>query len=262
MLPGLKATGRDVQRSLQRAAAGVSGIRFGGVSTALIAAEVALATAFLTIGGQVMPSVLQDSGEGMGIAAEEYLAANIGVVTRERVGDADLADTTAVRARYAAVEGELLRRLSAAPRVEGVALASSLPGDGQRSAVVEVEGGAGGRQRVYMAQVDVGFFRGLGRSVIQGRDFARVDVEGTHPQGGGVVIVNTSFVEDVLGGRNAVGRRIRYVTRPEADPGPWLEIVGVVGHLGMNEINPDRDAGFYVPAAPGGAQPRSRRHPP
>jgi len=66
-----------VQRTLQRATAGASGIRFGGLSTGLIMAEVALAVIFLTMGGMLAPSVLQDRSEGMGIAHEEYLAASL-----------------------------------------------------------------------------------------------------------------------------------------------------------------------------------------
>ena len=63
------------------------------------------------------------------------------------------------------------------------------------------------------------------------------------------VVVNTSFVDQVLGGQRPIGRRIRPTTRTE-DPIPWYEIVGVVGRLGMNPLNPARDAGVYHPAGP------------
>ncbi len=69
------------------------------------------------------------------------------------------------------------------------------------------------------------------------------------------MIVNTSFVRSVLGGRSALGRRIRYTPRGEEEPGPWYEIVGVVGHLGMNEAAPQQDAGIYHLAAPGELNP-------
>ncbi|GMV06519.1 MAG: hypothetical protein AMXMBFR53_27950 [Gemmatimonadota bacterium] len=251
VIPGLKATGRDVRRSLQRAAAGVSGIRFGGVSTALIVAEVALATAFLSIGAQVLPSVLQSAEPGMGIAAEEYLSARVGVVIPERVGEAGPADTAAARAAIAATDLEIRRRVAAAPGVRGVALANSLPGEDHRVVTIEVEGAGTEPRRVRVAHVDVGFFRGLGASPVQGRDFQRADVADTPPEERRAVVVNTSFVENVLHGGGALGRRIRYAAREDEEPGPWLEIVGVVGHLGMNEINPEGDEGFYVPAGPG-----------
>ena len=39
------------------------------------------------------------------------------------------------------------------------------------------------------------------------------------------------------------------------DYGPWLEIVGVVGHLGMFATAGERDAGLYYPLAPGEIHP-------
>ena len=47
VVPALKSTGTRVQHSLQGARAG-SAVRFGGISTLLIVAEVALAVGFLT----------------------------------------------------------------------------------------------------------------------------------------------------------------------------------------------------------------------
>lgn len=41
------------------------------------------------------------------------------------------------------------------------------------------------------------------------------------------VIVNRTFAQGVIGG-NVLGRRVREAGSPEAGPGPWLEIVGVV----------------------------------
>jgi putative ABC transport system permease protein len=59
------------------------------------------------------------------------------------------------------------------------------------------------------------------------------------------VVVNSLFVARILGGRNAIGQRIRYESvEPSADPrspmepGPWLEIVGVVRDLVPDEGAP------------------------
>ena len=85
-----------------------------------------------------------------------------------------------------------------------------------------------------------------------------------------VVVVNEYFVNEILQGRNAVGRRIRYSTRygersstgrPPGgtrafmrEQGGWYEIVGVVKNLGMDTT---RDAftsgtgpGVYHPLTP------------
>ena len=62
------------------------------------------------------------------------------------------------------------------------------------------------------------------------------------------------FVDRVLGGRNAIGRRIRYrrvgndgQAPPDPRVQPWLQVVGVVRDLAMVN-SPDRSgAGVYLP---------------
>jgi predicted permease len=243
VVPALKATGRHVQRNLQRATTG-SGIRFGVGSSLLIIAEVALAIGFLTMGGAVSGSLLAGSTVERGIERDEYLMA---------ISVADFAD------QVASAHEELARRLEAEPGVRGVAMGSRLPGMQHPGRRVEVEGEDQGEDvrghEVRRAVVDVGFFDGFGQSVLEGRDFTTADLIGTIDENRTAVIVNTAFVEHVLGGRNPVGRRVRYVVPEDEEPGPWYEIIGVVGHLGMNELDPLRDEGLYHPGAPGEIHP-------
>jgi hypothetical protein len=105
------------------------------------------------------------------------------------------------------------------------------------------------------AGVDLGFFEGLGAEIKNGRDFASADLIGRPGAGRTSVIVNTSFVQYVLGGGNPIGRHFRYLGAPGQPPSEWYEIVGVVGRLGMNELNPERDEGVYQPFAPGELHP-------
>ena len=70
------------------------------------------------------------------------------------------------------------------------------------------------------------------------------------------MIVSESFVRQVLGGSNALGRRLRYA--PEqgpaaadtAKPGRWFEIVGVSADLQVNQLDPTlvRPAVWYAVA--------------
>jgi hypothetical protein len=101
------------------------------------------------------------------------------------------------------------------------------------------------------ATVAVDFFSELGQPILSGRDFDRADAAGEARP----VIVNTVFVDHVLSGRDPVGRRLRFVGAGGTPPGPWFEIIGTVGHLGINTINPQGDLGVYVPAAPGEIYP-------
>jgi hypothetical protein len=98
--------------------------------------------------------------------------------------------------------------------------------------------------------VDLDYLELLGAPILAGRAFHAGDVNA----GQRVVIVNQSFVGEVLRGRNAVGRRVRFknvqyhgALAPEA--GPWYEIVGVVRDLGM--YHEGGRAGLYHPLATG-----------
>jgi len=76
------------------------------------------------------------------------------------------------------------------------------------------------------------------------------------------VIVDQGFVDQVLQGRNPIGRRVRFIDRwaalrGELDPSrPWYQIVGVVKELGMGApTQRGRAAGVYQPVRPGSRGP-------
>jgi len=68
-------------------------------------------------------------------------------------------------------------------------------------------------------------------------------------------IVNTTFAQRAFGSTNPIGRRVRQVTSDRASVGPWLEVVGVVGHMGVHALTPSQDDGAYLPLAEGDANP-------
>jgi hypothetical protein len=71
--------------------------------------------------------------------------------------------------------------------------------------------------------IDASYFRVFGVRLLAGRALSPADTIGN------AVIVNRSFVDSLLRGRSAVGRRVRTVTvlQDGRRPGPWQEIVGV-----------------------------------
>jgi predicted lysophospholipase L1 biosynthesis ABC-type transport system permease subunit len=82
------------------------------------------------------------------------------------------------------------------------------------------------------------------------------------------VIVDQGFVDQMMQGRNPIGRRIRLATSRVPDtttavaaPLPWYEIVGVVKELGMGSplsgenMQQRRPLGVYLPVTPGAAGP-------
>jgi hypothetical protein len=260
VVPALKVTGKGLQRSMQQAGTGRGTIRFGGVSAALVVADVAVAVAavavVVTLSERLIETLVAE--DAVGIPADEFLAVELGITRLDpAVVDADPAE---LAARLGATRQALVERLEAEPGVRAVAVASVLPRMDHPIRWAEVDGedppdGRPGHQ-IRIARVDPGFFEALGQPILAGRGFDAIDLED-----GSAVIVNTTFVEQVLGGRNPIGRRVRYRSWNE-DPGLWngasgpsYEIVGVVGRLGMHVLSPDGDAGLYHPLAPGQVRP-------
>ena len=113
--------------------------------------------------------------------------------------------------------------------------------------------------RVSSAAVAPTFFEVLDAPILAGRGFGSGDVM---PESR-AVIVNDDFVRLVLGGRNPVGRHLRYIVyeewepsrREHPEPGPWFEIVGVVPTMGMSAGEDPKSSGIYHPMLPGSVNP-------
>jgi predicted permease len=266
VLPALKVTGSRIQENIQKAQAGRSGIRFGGVTSTLIAADVAIAVAVVGlavgIAGQLRSTL--DGDDTVGIAAEEYLALEI-TLPYEGPSAENGEPTAELEARVARTQRALVERLEADPRVRSVAVADALPRQDHRHRRTAVEGetswltvegrpGAQAPPLLPVARVDVGFFDALGQPMVAGRGFGQADLA----EGVSTAIVNASFVARRMGGANPIGQRIRFwsgTTEGGEFEDRWYEIVGVVGRLGMNVAVPEQDAGVYLPAAPGEIHP-------
>ena len=253
ILPAVKSTGKAVQQNLQRAAARRSGARFGGVFGALIVLDVALAVTVIGLAGASLDNLSRlDINQSLGIRPDQFLSISVQLPESavEGMGHAD-----AFRARVAATQRELVERLEAEPGVRGVAIGSDLPRMDHPGRRIEIDGPSliddPDGHRVQVASVTPEFFDGLGQPILLGRGFDGRDLGETRS----TVIVNTTFVDEALGGANPIGRRLRYKSRNGGEPGPWLEIVGVVPRLGMNAMMPGDDDGVYHPLAPGELHP-------
>jgi predicted permease len=246
VLPALRVTRINVQDALRNEAAARAGLAFGGFWTTVIVVQVAITVAFLPIAanGLFAANRFRDRAEGIG--AEHYLAARIDM-DRENFS----LDSATFAAQARARGDELQRRLLLEPGVEAVAFAERLPVEDQWKYGIEVDTAAGLRAtdiRVStLASVSDGFFGAFGTSVMSGRDFTPVDFEN-----GNVVIVNQAFARYVLGGRNAVGQRIRLVGSNDVPvvSNDWFEIVGVVNDFGWPETKPEDRPILYRPSLP------------
>ena len=247
VVPAVRMTSRSIDTNIKRARASRSGARLGGLSSALIVIDVAVAVVAIGVAGGLwgkvqatMPGTAAD-----GIRAGEILSVTLHVPSTQR--------REAARAQAALIE-----RLRREPDVRAVTFATALPRMDHPIRLMEVDqdatavaAPAAGRFKVRTARVAIDFFDELEQPVVAGRGFDSRDLDANAD----TTIVNTTFAERAFGPANPIGRRVRQSTSDGAPVGPWLEIVGVVGHMGVHALTPSQDDGLYLPLAEGDVNP-------
>ena len=270
VMPALKVT-RGLGARLRQGTAGGGGLRFGGLWTAVIVVQVAVTVAFPVVAYVMQRQLVQIRSRDVGFPAEEYLGVRLEMDAGAGAGTNAAAAPAAQRARFATALEVLRRRLEDEPGVSGVTFVDRLPGEYHRERRIELDGpspksepvgGAGSpaerrpTNEVSIASIDPSFFDVLDAPILAGRGFNAADLA-TDAR---AVIVDQGFVDQVLVGGNAIGRRVRFASEQRGgtlpnDARPWYEIVGVVNELGLDPPQRGRVAGFYLPAAPGSAAP-------
>ena len=266
VLPALKVT-RAVGTQLRHVGAGGGGLRFGGVWTVVIVSQVAVTVAFPAVTYFTRRDAEKVREVDVGFASHEYLTMRVEMDREPPPGMPADTSAAAFRERYRASYVELRRRLLAEPGVVGVTAADRMPRMYHPARRIEVDDGGAAPYhrdfpdgyRVSSADVEPGFFDALRVPIVAGRGFRESDHEAGRP----VVVVNQSFVDRVLGGRNPIGRRLQYEhyeewDAPRADgapPLPWHEIVGVVRDMGGTGGWDPKVARVYHPVAPGATYP-------
>jgi predicted permease len=256
LFPALRVTGSRMQESIRRAGATGAGVRLGPISSALVVVDMAIAVAVVGLVVGVSERMENISRGEAGFPADQYLAAEIALSDPSLSPEADTLAAAARAARVAPIQRALVERLQAEGGVRGVAVADVLPRMDHAFRLAEVQGGTPGDRfgahEVDVAHVDPDFFAGMGLRIVSGRDFTAADLQGDR----GAVLVNRTFADRTLGGRSPVGRRLRYLSADDGEPGPWYEIVGVVPDLGTSLMEPQHGGlGVYHPAAAGEIYP-------
>jgi predicted permease len=271
VLPALKATGRRVQTGLQRmSSGGGSGMQLGKTWTILIVAQVGFAVALLPSAVFHAWSTMRYGTQDPGFAAHEFLTAHVALDrATTTTASADVSEEN-YAARYADRHAELVRRLRSEPAVSAVTFALDVPGE-EPSVFVEAEGiAAPGKAGDYslaagssmghvsrFSRVSLEFFDFFDVALLSGRMFRPGDAD----RGSSAVIANRAFVNQILGGGDAVGRRIRYVGRggdtraDHVELNRWHEIVGVVSDFPSNPTEPGASQAKLYQAAPLQAYP-------
>jgi predicted permease len=238
VIPALKVTSGGASGRLRAASSGGGGLQFGGVWTVVIVVQIAFTTLLpwplLGLGGDI------GGDTPAGFPAEAFLTATLEIDRFD--GVAASGDTApAVRAvrletRYRA----LADRLRQEPGVLDVTYADQMPQlITSNFRAIEMDPGPAaapgencvGCDYAKVVSVDPRFFDVVGAPVISGRALTTADAEHRTR----AVLVNEFFVDQVMGGRNPIGRRFRFSSTGEPTAESWYEIVGVVPDLSVSD---------------------------
>jgi predicted permease len=236
-VPAFKVTSGGAGARLRAASSGGGGLQFGGVWTVVIVVQIALTTLLpwplLGLAGDF------GSDTPAGFPAEAFLTATLEM---DRLDGVAASGDTVPAARAARLEARyraLADRLRQDPGVLDVTYADQMPQfiDGRNfinidsgPAAPHCESYASG-YCVAFVSVDPRFFDVVGAPVIRGRALTTADAEHRTR----AVLVNETFVDEVLRGSNPIGRRFRFASNVEPTAESWYEIVGVVPDLSVSE---------------------------
>jgi hypothetical protein len=253
VLPGLRAS-RRLQAGLQQLTSRGTGEQLGRTWTALIVLQVGVAVAMLPFAIYVAVGSFKVAGGESHYPAEQILRATLRM--RPEFGPVIAEDegVDGLPARFADRTIELLRRAEADPAIAGASVATFFPGQ-RPSHQVEVDGGsapsgtasAQDAPEATTNTIAPNLFEVLGVPLVAGRAFVEADAE----EGSTAAIVDQVFAEQIFGGGAALGRRIRLADTANAgeepEPGPWLEIVGVVPDFAAGDGWGPPDPRLYLP---------------
>ncbi len=258
VMPALKIT-RGMSDRLKQATAGSGGLRFGGVWTVVIVAQVAVTVVFPAIVWFENVQLRRMQDYNPGFATEQFLAVSIESDAPANSNATIAAATPEQGARTAATLGELRTRIAAQPGVAGLTFVETLPGGESPERRIEMgydaaESASRGPdapaplRHATVIETETNYFDVVDAPILAGRGFNAADAE----PGANVVIVDQAFVANVLLGRNPIGQQVRLV-RPGNPDGPteWYSVVGLVGNLDSGvPYRKGPFAGFYLPSTP------------
>ena len=222
-VPAFRVTGRWRRSGFLEFGHRSTAPRLGKTWTALLATQVALSLAILPSGMEMIWGIFRPTILGPGLPVEEFLTAALVME-----GDSS---------RFENLRKDAVRRLTSEAGISGVTV-SAVKLLEEPSADIEVEGSDAQDAQARFNSVDDRFFEVFAVRFLAGRGFDASDFgPGRTP-----VIVNRSFVREVLGESDALGRRIRYRetehTRQATPPLEWHEIVGVVEDFPRSNDDP------------------------
>ncbi len=229
--PALFCSATNLRDSLNDSGrGGGSGLRAGKLRGLLVMAEVALATVALTGAGLSLQSFrnatrIRPGFEARNVTVAQYFLSGLGYKAADEV-------------RFMR---ELRDRLLAVPGITAAAYSEQLPLDFGLLPLHQMEpagyvAAPGETLYIHRMFVSPGWFHLMKIPLLEGRDFRATDQRNTER----VLIVNQTFADRYMGGRNPVGRKVR-VDRAECT------VVGMVRDTKYHRMNEPATPFAYLP---------------
>jgi putative ABC transport system permease protein len=239
VLPALKATGAAVQRGLQGITSTGGTMKFGGIWSFIVGAQVACTLLFFPAALGIYTNSLQSKSRWEAFPTERYLTFRLRMDNEALAGERGVPDDRQIGARRARAYEELAGRLREEPGVTHVTIADRLLGASPDWVALEMEQDGARPARIQgnyegsgfgMAAVGAGYHEALGAAIVAGRGLRAADAGAPNRP----AVVSEAFMREL--GRNPVGTRVRTIQQGgEHETGPWHEIVGVVTNVDPGE---------------------------
>jgi putative ABC transport system permease protein len=234
LVPAWQSSRGNLNQTLREGRRGSAGnLKSARLRSALVVAEVALSLVALIGAGLLIKSFNRLLNVEAGFVAENLLTANLPLVEfKDPQRRADLAR-------------EVIARISQIPGVQAAGGGTALPPiTAQRVTRYGAQGApndGGGLRAAYFIAASPDYFRALGASLVEGRDFSDRDDDGAAK----VLIINRSLARDLFPNESAIGKRLQLVNSELSNE--WREIVGVVGDVRYSGLDDTGVNTIYTP---------------
>jgi predicted permease len=231
LAPAVEISRADVNSALKQNGRGVHG---GGnlLRQTLVAGEVAFTVMLLIGAGLLLRSFWNMLHADPGFRSENLLTAHVNVS----------GTSVAPEQRQVQFYRTVLDAAASLPGVTSAAAINHLPlaGDQWGSNFVlddRPEPSPGERFNAIYRVISPGYFRTMGTRILRGREFQSQDTNPRAP----VAIINETMAKRYWAGREAVGRRLRFLGQEQ-----WITIVGVVQDVRQRDWTADSDPEIYL----------------